>query len=185
VVTTLVVLLAAGCGSDDDSETGTGGTTDTTADSVIDDSMTDDSMTADSVTDDSVTAESMDEEADEEAMAAIQVIDTPFGPALGDGEGYVLYTWDDEADGSIQCVDEACVAEWPPHLADEIVVSDDVDADLFSLVERPDGTMQLAVDGRPLYRMAIDTPGEVNCQGGGGWWIVDPDGSKNTSTTPV
>ena len=53
-----------------------------------------------------------------------------------------------------------------------------------TLVERPDGSDQIAIDGRPLYHMAVDEPGEATCQGAEGWWILNPDGTTNTNETP-
>ena len=50
-----------------------------------------------------------------------------------------------------------------------------------TLLDRPDGTSQVALDGRPLYHMAVDEPGEATCQGVEGWWILNPDGTKNAN----
>ena len=42
-----------------------------------------------------------------------------------------------------------------------------------SVIERPDGTYQLAYNGKPLYLWARDTkPGDVNGDGVGGVWTV-------------
>jgi predicted lipoprotein with Yx(FWY)xxD motif len=118
----------------------------------------------------------------------VTIVNTPYGPALGTGAGplagLVLYTWDEEADGTIRCTGE-CAAKWPPLTADAITVGAGVDAARFTSVTRPDGARQVALDGRPLYTMALDRPGEANCQGGEGWWIRNPDGSVNQRLTPV
>src|SRR6476469_7655651 len=39
----------------------------------------------------------------------VNVVSTPFGPAIGRGDGKVLYAWDKEADGTVQCVADACL----------------------------------------------------------------------------
>lgn len=112
------------------------------------------------------------------------VVSTPYGDALGTDDGLVLYTWDTEADGTVACVSDGCVETWPPLLADAIGDVGDLDPERVTLVERPDGSSQVALDGRPLYHMAADEPGEANCQGADGWWILNPDGTKNTNETP-
>ena len=116
--------------------------------------------------------------------ADIVVISTPYGDALGTDDGLVLYAWDEEADGTIVCVDAECVETWPPLLATEIGDTADLDRARVTLVERPDGRSQVALDARPLYHMAVDAPGEANCQGTDGWWILRPDGTTNTNVVP-
>jgi predicted lipoprotein with Yx(FWY)xxD motif len=115
----------------------------------------------------------------------IKIVNSPYGPALGRGNGKVLYAWDKETDGTTICSDAACVEKWPPLTATAMSFGAGVDRAKFALVDRPDGTKQVAIGGRRLYTMAIDTPGEANCQGSEGWWILNPDGSKNTSTEPI
>ena len=114
----------------------------------------------------------------------IVVIATPYGDALGTDDGLVLYAWDAEADGTIACLDADCVEKWPPLLAAEVGDVGDLDPTRVTLVERPDGTTQVAIDGRPLYHMAVDEPGEATCQGAEGWWILNPDGTTNVNETP-
>ncbi len=115
----------------------------------------------------------------------IKIVSSPYGPALGRGNGKVLYAWDKETDGKTICSDAACVEKWPPLTATAMSFGSGVDRAKFALVDRPDGTKQVAFDGRRLYTMAIDTPGEANCQGSEGWWILNPDGTKNTTIVPV
>jgi predicted lipoprotein with Yx(FWY)xxD motif len=108
-------------------------------------------------------------------------ISTPYGDALGTEDGLVLYAWDEEADGTIACLDAECLEKWPPLLGTEAATSSGIDAARLTLVARPDGTQQVALDGKPLYHMAVDEPGEATCQGVEGWWILNPDGSKNAN----
>lgn len=117
--------------------------------------------------------------------ASLTVVKTPYGDAIGTADGKVLYAWDREGSGAAVCTDAACVEKWPPLEATEIRVASGLDAARFTLVARPDGTEQVALDGRRLYHMMIDEPGEANCQGADGWWILRPDGTKNTSQTPM
>lgn len=119
------------------------------------------------------------------ASVQLKIVDTPYGKAIGQTDGKVVYAWDQEGPGKIACVQAACVEKWPPVTATTFTVGDGLDKARFSLVSRPDGTTQVALDGKALYTMAIDTPGEANCQGADGWWIINPDGTKNTTTTPT
>lgn len=117
--------------------------------------------------------------------AEVTVVATPYGQAVGRGDGLVLYAWDKEADGTVACVSEKCLEKWPPLLGTDVKVGAGLDATRFSLITRADGNKQVAMDGHPLYTMSADTPGDANCQGLDGWWILNPDGTKNTKTTPV
>jgi predicted lipoprotein with Yx(FWY)xxD motif len=54
-----------------------------------------------------------------------------------------------------------------------------LDAKVFSVIPRADGTFRLKAGKWPLYRFAGDTAaGEVNGQGSGGaWFAIAPDGA--------
>ena len=58
-------------------------------------------------------------------------------------------------------------------------VADDLDAQLFTAVDREDGSQQLKAGKWPLYRFAGDeAEGDISGQGSGGiWFAVRPDGS--------
>lgn len=111
----------------------------------------------------------------------LSVVDTPFGKAIGAPDGRVVYRWDKEiqAGNAVQCLDAACLDKWPPVYAASVTAGIGVTAKV-GMITRPDGKTQAAIDGAPLYLMKIDEPGEANCQGAEGWWIVNPDGTKNT-----
>lgn len=104
--------------------------------------------------------------------------DTDLGTVLVDGEGLTLYALTDDTDGASTC-DGACADAWPPLTVDGSDLPAGLDSGLFSVIERSDGTFQLAADGQPLYRFAGDAqPGDTNGQGSGGvWFAVAPDGS--------
>ncbi len=118
------------------------------------------------------------------SSVTVSVIDTPYGEALGNGQGLVFYAWENDRPGESTCVAVACVEKWPPVVVESLaaVTFDGVDTSAFSTITRPDGSLQLTVGERPLYRMAIDEPGEANCQGADGWWILNADGSWNKNT---
>ena len=119
--------------------------------------------------------------------ARVQKVSSPYGEVLGRGDGKVLYAWDKEADGTIACTDAACLEKWPPFLAEggQFTVDGSLAGLAVTVVDRPEGTKQVAIDGHPVYTMAIDKPGEANCQGSDGWWLVNLDGSSNQNRTPT
>jgi predicted lipoprotein with Yx(FWY)xxD motif len=50
---------------------------------------------------------------------------------------------------------------------------------MFSTVTRNDGSMQAAVNGKPLYLWVSDNaPGDTTGQGVGGFYVVAPNGNK-------
>jgi predicted lipoprotein with Yx(FWY)xxD motif len=104
--------------------------------------------------------------------------DTGLGTVLVDAKGLTLYGLTDDAAGVSTC-DGACADAWPPLIVDGPDVPAGLDADVFSVVERSDGTFQVKAGEWPLYRFAGDAaPGDTNGQGSGGvWFAAAPDGS--------
>ncbi len=107
----------------------------------------------------------------------VQVTDSPLGQILADGGGLTVYGFTQDTDGSPTC-NEACADAWPPVIVDSDTLPDGLDPNVFSLVEREDGSQQLKAGTWPLYRFAGDAnPGETNGQGSGDvWFVVAPDG---------
>lgn len=90
-----------------------------------------------------------------------------FGTVLTDADGNTLYTTDAESGGTVACVD-GCTDFWPPVAATESDLPSSVDGvdGTFGLVDRPDGTEQLTLDGSPLYTFADDSgPGSFTGDG--------------------
>ena len=82
---------------------------------------------------------------------------TSAGTVLTDQKGMTLYTYDKDEKGMSNCVDQ-CAVNWPPAMA---TASDKPAGDL-TIIKRPDGTMQWADDGKPLYTFIKDKkPGDV------------------------
>lgn len=87
--------------------------------------------------------------------------------ATGDGR-MTLYTYDQDTGGVSTCYDQ-CAQNWPPFLGE--AGSDRGEG--WTLVERSDGTMQWAYDGRPVYYYAGDAAaGDKAGDGRGGMWHV-------------
>jgi predicted lipoprotein with Yx(FWY)xxD motif len=85
---------------------------------------------------------------------------------LVDSRGAALYTSEQEEDGRVRCV-KSCASVWLPLDAPsgQLSAADDVRGEL-GVVERPDGTRQVTLDGTPVYRFADDGgPGEVTGDG--------------------
>jgi predicted lipoprotein with Yx(FWY)xxD motif/uncharacterized cupredoxin-like copper-binding protein len=102
--------------------------------------------------------------------------DPALGPYLSDPAGMSLYIFsNDTVAGESTCYDD-CATAWPPFTAEEpLSLPFTVDGEL-TLIERTDGTMQVAYNGMPLYYWQNDTqPGDVTGHGVGDvWWLVAP-----------
>jgi predicted lipoprotein with Yx(FWY)xxD motif len=107
---------------------------------------------------------------------------TALGNVLVDADGLTLYGRTTEANGMPTCVD-ACAEAWPPLTVAGSSLPAGLDAKVFSVVSRPDGSHQLRAGKWSLYRYAGDaTAGETNGQGSGGvWFVVTPSGTLRKS----
>jgi predicted lipoprotein with Yx(FWY)xxD motif/mono/diheme cytochrome c family protein len=112
------------------------------------------------------------------------------GPYVVDEAGRSLYVFARDEDGVSSCY-EQCADAWPPLLAREasdatVLDGHDVDAQLLSVSERADGTLQVVYAGRPLYYYAGDMDvGDVAGHGiGDVWFLVHPSGAPVGSGGP-
>ena len=66
-----------------------------------------------------------------------------------------------------------------PLTVDGTILPAKLDATIFSVVSRPEGSHQLTAGKWPLYRFSGDAaPGDTNGQGSGGvWFVVTPNGT--------
>ena len=77
-----------------------------------------------------------------------------------------LYTFDKDAKNQSNCYDD-CAVNWPPLLGDAGMALPKG----YSLVERKDGTTQVAYKGQPLYLWFKDAkPGDMTGDGVKGVW---------------
>ncbi len=167
-----LVLLVAGCGSDD------GETTDAGTPVAEEQPAT--------------TKEGAGE--DDEAGAAEQDEDGPgtelvlgdseFGEMIFDASDQAIYVFERDTGSKSICYDE-CAAAWPPVLTkDAPVAGKGLDVAGLGTTERRDGSLQVTYRGHPLYYYAHEGPGEVRCHNvdlnGGFWWVVGPDGEPLT-----
>jgi predicted lipoprotein with Yx(FWY)xxD motif len=95
------------------------------------------------------------------------------GEHLVDAEGRTLYVFTNDMPGMSHCSDD-CAANWPPYLVDsaELTAGEGVSAEL-GTIDRGDGTLQVTLDGWPLYYFAADqSSGDTSGEGVGGVWFV-------------
>jgi predicted lipoprotein with Yx(FWY)xxD motif len=86
------------------------------------------------------------------------------GSVLVDRSGKALYSSDLEAGGKIVC-SGACNAFWKPVKLDGGKPTAPAGAGKLGTIRRPDGAMQLTVNGKPLYTFAEDSPGKATGDG--------------------
>ena len=150
-VVTVFVLLLAACGGDD----GSGGG----------------SPTAES-TPTSDATETPD------AEVTVQVESSDLGDIVVDADGTTLYVFLADEGTESTCYEE-CEDSWPPLTVDgDPVAGEGIDGSLLGTTERTDGSVQVTMDGHPLYYFAGDeAAGDTNGQGVGDvWFVVSPSG---------
>ncbi|WP_164233423.1 COG4315 family predicted lipoprotein [Microbacterium hydrocarbonoxydans] len=113
--------------------------------------------------------------------AELRVADSPLGEIVVDGEGLTVYMFDSDTQGADASACEGqCLTNWPPVTTDstEPVVSG-VTGEV-GTIAAADGSMQITLDGWPLYYFAGDqAAGDVNGQGVNDvWWVLSPAGER-------
>lgn len=99
-------------------------------------------------------------------------MDSDKGAVLVGANDMTLYTYAEDSEGMSACYD-TCAKNWPPYMADSTAKADGA----YTLVERTDGTMQWAKDGKPLYYFIKDKKmGDVTGDGlmNGEWQVARP-----------
>jgi predicted lipoprotein with Yx(FWY)xxD motif len=111
------------------------------------------------------------------APTTARTADSTLGAVLVDGSGHTLYGRTVDVNGVPSCT-EACANAWPPLIVEGTRLPAGLDAKIFSVVARPDGSHQLEAGTWPLYRFAGDAkPGDTNGQGSGGvFFVATPTG---------
>jgi predicted lipoprotein with Yx(FWY)xxD motif len=100
--------------------------------------------------------------------------------------GLTLYHLSVERKGHFICTSGACLAEWHPLVVKKGVTP--TGAKSLSTVKRPDGRLQVAYKGGPLYTFDEDhKPGDTNGNGFkdvGTWHFVTVSGRAPATTPP-
>jgi len=102
------------------------------------------------------------------------------GNILADSKEMTLYIFTKDTSDTSTCYDQ-CEAKWPPLVVSSgmaLNAGSGVNATL-STTQRTDGSMQLTVNGMPVYYYFQDSkPGDTNGQGvGGAWFVLDASGN--------
>ena len=122
-------------------------------------------------------------------LVAVGVATGKDGSYLTGLDGRTLYTFTPDTVDSSTCVD-ACAATWPP-VAPGVGGAPTGEAGVtgtFTTFARPDGSMQVAYNGSPLYYYAADEKaGDAKGQGiGGKWFVASPTGTgPGTAPSPT
>ncbi len=101
------------------------------------------------------------------------------GAYLTGADGKTLYVFTPDSASKSTCVD-ACATKWPPLIVSGAApTAPSGVTGALTTFARPDGSMQLAINGRPLYYYGGDAKaGDTTGQGvGGKWFVASLDGS--------
>ena len=102
------------------------------------------------------------------------------GTIVVDGHGMTVYFYlkDVKGSGTSNCTG-GCLALWPAVTASSSTPKVDGVTATIGTIKRDDGTMQLTIDGMPVYTYAQDSKaGDVTGEGVGNiWYAVSPDGA--------
>jgi predicted lipoprotein with Yx(FWY)xxD motif len=102
--------------------------------------------------------------AEEMTVSILQV--EGFGDVLAGPEGRVLYTSEVEAEQEeVLCTDDSCTSFWEPLEAESDTATGPAGVGELGVVERPDGTEQVTLDGIPLYTFSLDEPAQATGEG--------------------
>jgi predicted lipoprotein with Yx(FWY)xxD motif len=113
--------------------------------------------------------------------------DAALGAYLTGQNGMTLYVFKNDTADTSSCTG-TCATKWPSvGVAGGAMISGPTGATgTFTIITRPDGTMQVAYDHQPLYYYSGDSvAGDTNGQGLLGKWFVAPLTSGGSVATPV
>ncbi|MET0932833.1 MAG: hypothetical protein ABWX56_03910 [Mycetocola sp.] len=126
-------------------------------------------------------ADTSPETSTESSDAELAIADTSLGEIVVDGDGMTVYVFDkDTADSGKSACSGECLAAWPPvATTNESPTVDGVTGEV-ATITREDGSLQVTLNGLPLYLYTPDeAAGDVTGQGVSDvWWVVGPDGAK-------
>lgn len=121
-----------------------------------------------------------------EASGALTVAKDPkLGEHIVDGNGMTVYRFKKDTAWPMasNCTGD-CVAKWPVVPPVDKANAKGIVEKGYSVLDRPDGKKQQAIDCWPVYTFSGDKKaGDINGQGvGGTWYAVSPDGKLITTS---
>lgn len=118
-------------------------------------------------------------------VAAVRTAPSRLGDIAVDAGGMTVYVFDqDEIGSGVSSCKGSCLQAWPPVLSEsDQPIVEGIDA-VIGVIPGPEGTHQITINGRPIYRYADDTaPGDLYGQAVGSvWWAVDLLGNAITES---
>jgi predicted lipoprotein with Yx(FWY)xxD motif len=116
---------------------------------------------------------------DEEATTVMVAESEELGQFLTDADGMTLYLFTNDTEEGVSSCYGDCEARWPIFRAEEpLTLPEGVEGEL-TLIERDDGTTQVAYNGIPLYYWQNDEqPGDTTGHGVGDVWFVVAPGEQ-------
>jgi predicted lipoprotein with Yx(FWY)xxD motif len=109
------------------------------------------------------------------------------GMILTGDDGKTLYVFNKDSNGTTACTG-ACVTTWPPFTLDdgETAVAGSGVTGTIGTFQRPDGSTQVTINGKPLYYFSGDkSAGDANGEGFNNlWYAAGADGSAVQAPTP-
>lgn len=117
------------------------------------------------------------------------------GNVLTDAQGHTLYASEQEAGGKVLCTSQACTSFWQPVLAGDGKPTgpSSLTAKL-TTIKRPDGKMQVALNGDPLYSFTEEhSAGQLKGDGFSDnfgsqkftWHVATPHGVASQAPAPT
>jgi len=117
---------------------------------------------------------------------SVEVANGAVGAYLTGEDGKTLYIFTPDSKDTSTCVD-ACAGTWPPFTIeeDETIKGGTGVTGTLATFARPDGKLQVSINGLPLYYYAADAKaGDTTGQGKGGKWFVAPVDGVLPSAAP-
>jgi len=116
-----------------------------------------------------------------EGDVLLMTADSDLGEIVVDGEGMVVYMFDNDTQGGDASTCEGeCANNWPAVTADSDDPAVEGVTGEIGTITGVDGEPQVTLNGWPLYYFAGDAAaGDINGQGVNDvWWVLSPAGEK-------
>lgn len=116
---------------------------------------------------------------------ALTTAESSLGTIVVNADGMSVYVFDKDTpnSGASTCEGD-CLDNWPAVTVEENSLEAEGVTGTVDTITRSDGSLQVTLNGWPLYLYAGDmAAGDVTGQAVGGvWWVVSPTGDKITET---